>query len=244
MTLTVLTIVIPAYNEADNLGPVLDDTLLTVARAARAQPCDIIVVNDGSTDHTGKIADEYSRRVPFVRVFHHATNQGLGIALRTGFTNSRGNYVSWISADGQVNAAQVVKLLSIADGFDFITTTRLGYEMDNRYQGRPFFRMFLTWCMHVFCRLCIGIYPKHFTGIYMVRGEYLRSIPLRSQTGLVGMELYCESLRRKAKLRHGECMVGPRLSGRSKVATPMGVLKSVLDMLRMGLSRVTTNIRR
>src|SRR5262249_6543336 len=124
MTLTALTIVIPAYNEADNLGPVLDDTLVTVARAAYAQPCDIIVVNDGSSDHTGKIADEYARRVPFVRVYHHAANQGLGMALRTGFTNSRGKYVSWISADGQVKADQAVKLLESAGWVGFITATR------------------------------------------------------------------------------------------------------------------------
>lgn len=48
------------------------------------------------------------------------------------------------------------------------------------------------------------------------------------------MELYVKSLRRSAKFQHGECVISPRLSGQSKVATPAGIRMSILDMVRMG----------
>src|SRR5262249_18737789 len=160
----------------------------TLDQTPHAQPFEIVVVNDGSNDHTARVADEYAQRFPSIRVFHHAKNGGLGAALRTGFMNSRGDYVTLIPADGEIKADQAVQLLTLADGADFITTTRLGYRVQNGYQGRSLFRGFITWNMHLLCWLCLGIYPKHFTGIYMARGPYLRSIPLSSNSGLVGME--------------------------------------------------------
>lgn len=230
----VLTIVVPAFNEGDNLGPVLDDSLAMLNSADYAQPYELIVVNDGSSDHTGQVADSYARRIPCIRVFHHQTNQGLGAALRTGFTESRGEYVTMIPADGEIKADQAAKLLHIAKGADFITTTRLAYQGDGKQPGpRSFFRGFCTWTMHLLCRICLGIYPKHFTGIYMARGPFLRSIPLRSRTGLVGMELYLQSLARHATIRHGEISIRPRLSGQSKVATMSGIAKSLIEMFKV-----------
>jgi dolichol-phosphate mannosyltransferase len=229
----ILTLVIPAYNEGDNLPTVLGDALATLTESPDAQPFEVLVVDDGSTDHTGRVADDYARRFPDIRVFHHATNQGLGTALRTGFTNSRGKFVSWISADGQVKTDQPVKLLKIAEEADFITTSRLSVTSEASAQKRPLQRRFLTWCMNILCRVCLGAYPTHFTGIYMVRGSYLRSVPLYSRTGLVGMELYFKSLERHVRLAHGDMAVRPRLSGQSKVATPAGIMKSLIGMLKM-----------
>lgn len=228
-----LTIVIPAFNEGNNLGVVLDDTLATLNRTDYAQPFELVVVNDGSTDHTGQVADDYARRHPCVRAFHHAKNAGLGTALRTGFTNSRGAYVTFIPADGEVKADQAAPLLKIAEGADFVTTSRVDPAAGQEQQVRSFFREFCTWNMQVLCRLCLGICPKHFTGIYMARGEYLRSISLTSSTGLVGMELYLHSLRRKAIIHHGEVSIRRRLSGQSKVANLRGIAKSLLEMTKI-----------
>jgi glycosyltransferase involved in cell wall biosynthesis len=238
MTSIMLSVVIPAYNEDENLGAVIDDALRILTREDTVQPFEIIVVNDGSSDRTGCVAEEYRQTTSSIRVLHHASNQGLGVALRTGFANSQGEYVGWLPADGQVRADQIINLLRIADGADFITTTRLG-AVEQQNQRRSLLRKHMTWWMHILCKICLGIYPTHFTGTYMARGPYLRSIPLNARTCLVGMELYVKSLRRNAKLQHGECVITHRLSGKSKVATSGGILMSVLDMLRMGYSRLT-----
>jgi glycosyltransferase involved in cell wall biosynthesis len=229
----VFSLLIPAYNEELNLPSVLDDTLATLNHAGKAQPFEILVINDGSSDRTGQVAEEYARRFPCIRVFHHANNIGLGAGLRTGFSHSRGEFVSWIAADGEVKADQAVNLLDIAGDADFITTTRLAVELDGKPQTRPLLRRILTWWMHQFCRVCLGKYPTHFTGIYMVRGSYLRSVPLFARTGLVGMELYFQSLRRGVRICNGQMAICPRLSGKSKVATPAGICKSLIEMVKL-----------
>jgi glycosyltransferase involved in cell wall biosynthesis len=225
--------VIPAYNEGDNSPSVLDDALATLGQSAGAQPFEVLVVNDGSTDHTGAVAEDYARRHACIRVFHHPGKQGLGTGLRTGFTASRGEFVSWICADGEVKASQAVKLIQAVQEADSVTTSRLAVVLDGARQRRPLLRRFLTWWMHIFCRVCLGAYPTHFTGIYLIRGSYLRSLPLFSRTGLVGMEIYFQSLRRGVRLAHDDMEIGPRLSGKSKVATPSGILKCLLDMLKI-----------
>ena len=227
------SLVIPAYNEGDNLSAVLDDTLTTLNDAGYAHPFEVLVVNDGSTDHTGQVADDYAGRFSCIRVFHHTVNQGLGTSLRTAFTRSRGDYVTWISGDGEVKADQAVKLLHIAHDADFVTTSRLAVGSAGSETPRPLLRRVLTWWMRVFCCVCLGSYPTRFTGIYMVRGSYLRSLLLHSRTGLVGMEIYFQSRDRGVRLQHGEMAVCPRLSGKSKVATPSGILRSLIEMLKI-----------
>ena len=70
------TIVLPAYNEEDNLAQVVDDVLATFDRLDT--PSDVLIVDDGSTDRTPQIADDFAARVENVHVIHHPTNLGFG----------------------------------------------------------------------------------------------------------------------------------------------------------------------
>jgi glycosyltransferase involved in cell wall biosynthesis len=229
----VLTIVVPAYNEGDNLGIVLDDALATLNMANHANPYEIIVVDDGSTDDTATVADDYACRFSTIRVFRHIANQGMGTALRTGYTASRGEFVTFLPADGQVKADQAIALLRLAKDADLVTTTRLGCVQENQIKSRSSYREFLTWGMHICLRVCLGIYPKHFTGLYMIRGSFLRSLPLCARTACVGMEIYLWSLRRMVRMRHGEMVIRPRLSGHSKVARVGGLAREVWELLHI-----------
>src|SRR4030095_15929712 len=77
-----LTIVIPAYNEADAIGPVL--TALAEAMASSGIRHEIVVVDDGSTDGTGRAAQALLGKIPALRVIEHSENRGYGAALKTG----------------------------------------------------------------------------------------------------------------------------------------------------------------
>ena len=228
-----LSIVIPAYNEAANLPAVIRDTMATLDASETAGRYELLVVNDGSSDETGNVAEALAGRFPCVRVLHHSGNQGLGSGLRTGFASSRGDYVGWLPADGEVQADQVLVLLRNIGAGDIINSTRIGYLVENRVEHRSFYRGLLTWCFQKLCTLLVGFNPSRYSGVYLLRGAFIRSLTLYSKTGLVGLEILAHSFQRRADMRLTETTVCHRLSGRSKVATFEGIVKQVWELFKI-----------
>lgn len=91
-----LTILIPAFNEEEGLGPTLS-SLLSHERLAGAR---IIVIDDGSNDRTAEVAAGY----PGVDVARHKSNQGYGAGIKTGTRRATTPFVAWFDADGQHRA--------------------------------------------------------------------------------------------------------------------------------------------
>jgi glycosyltransferase involved in cell wall biosynthesis len=78
-TLSGISVFLPCYNEEGNLGNVV--AALTPELSKLTDRFEIIIVNDGSSDHTGEIADALAGANPSVRVVHHRKNQGYGAAV-------------------------------------------------------------------------------------------------------------------------------------------------------------------
>ena len=95
-----LSIVIPAFNEAQSLREVLNAISVDV-------PHEIIVVDDGSTDNTFPVAKEY----PYVRYVHHILNRGYGAALITGFSIAEGDIIVTIDADAQNDPKEIPEII-------------------------------------------------------------------------------------------------------------------------------------
>src|SRR3954453_13866561 len=101
--------VVPTYNEADNLGP-----LLTRLRSAEPD-VDVLVVDDGSPDGTGEIADGIATSDPRVHVLHRTAKEGLGKAYLAGFAGALErdyDVVGEIDADGSHQPEQLGRLLA------------------------------------------------------------------------------------------------------------------------------------
>ena len=90
-------VVLPCFNEEENLRFVLDDVLSTFEEIGA--PLDVIVVEDGSSDGSGAIADEYAERYEPVRVIRHESNRGFGEALDTGYAHAASDLVVLIPTD-------------------------------------------------------------------------------------------------------------------------------------------------
>lgn len=93
-----IDVLVPAFNEAGTLAANLDE-LRRYLDGARRYSWRMIVVNDGSDDATGAIADAFARSEPRVVVVHHGRNKGLGAALRSGFALATGTALVVLDAD-------------------------------------------------------------------------------------------------------------------------------------------------
>ncbi|MEI8257194.1 MAG: dolichyl-phosphate beta-glucosyltransferase [Deltaproteobacteria bacterium] len=123
MTEPNLSIVIPAYNEAGRIG-----STLTATRAyldARVLVAEVLVVDDGSRDHTTQVVEEHMRRDARVRLIRLGRNQGKGAAVRRGMLDSHGARVLFMDADLATPLAELEKLeRALDDGADVAIGSR------------------------------------------------------------------------------------------------------------------------
>jgi glycosyltransferase involved in cell wall biosynthesis len=117
----------PAHNEEANLGGLVDEALETLPSLADA--FEIVIVNDGSRDATGRIADELTAAHPgIVRAVHHPTNLGYGAALLSGFQAARHEHVAFTDGDRQFRVADLgtlIERMAAADQPDVVVGFRI-----------------------------------------------------------------------------------------------------------------------
>jgi len=116
-----LSVIVPAYNEERRIRPLLDDLVTLKEQAPDLNLCEIIVVDDGSTDGTAQVLQEYGERV---RVIRHGKNMGKGAAVKTGIAAAEGGYILFMDADGATPASEIPKMVSALERFDFVSGAR------------------------------------------------------------------------------------------------------------------------
>ena len=108
-----LSLVVPVYNEAGNILPLVSSTVQTLD--AMGRPYEVILVNDGSTDGTAAEIAEASKQWPAVRELRMEKNSGQAIALLTGLRAARGDYLLMMDGDGQNDPRDYPALLELVE---------------------------------------------------------------------------------------------------------------------------------
>jgi membrane-associated phospholipid phosphatase len=108
-----LSLVIPAYNEQENIPTLL--TRVEAALTQTAKPFEVLIVDDGSTDQTPQLLAEAMTRLPWLRVLRMARNAGQSAAFEAGFSAARGEVIATIDADLQNDPEEIPRLLPLLD---------------------------------------------------------------------------------------------------------------------------------
>lgn len=220
-----VSVVVMAYNEVASLEAVVREILGVLGSLDR--PHEILIVDDGSTDGTGALADGLAAASSVVRVVHHAPNQGLGGVYRSGFREARLELLTFFPADGQFSAGIVTQFLPLVEGHDFV----LGVLPEARRS--PFARA-LSLGERVLYRLLFGKLPR-FQGILMFRRAVLERMPLKA-TGrgwAVLMELLIRASRAGCAMRSVPIEVRPRASGASKVQNVRTIVSNLRQVVAL-----------
>jgi len=173
-----LTVVIPTYNEADNLR-----AITTALWQLSIPDLDILIVDDDSPDGTGALADELSRAyAPRFRVLHRPAKSGLGTAYVQGFQLALQNGADWIAqmdADFSHSPDYLTRFLQELDAYDVVVGSRYvpGGKLDERWS---FGRYLLSWWANsVYVRLILGLQVHDATaGFKLWRRSALEKIDL------------------------------------------------------------------
>jgi dolichol-phosphate mannosyltransferase len=170
-------VVIPTYNEADNVELIVDRVRASVPAF------DVLIVDDGSPDGTGQIADGLSAVDDHVHVMHRTAKAGLGAAYLAGFAWALGqsspgyDYVVEMDADGSHLPEQLPRLLEAARDADLVLGSR--WVAGGRIVNWPRSRLLLSRGGNLYTRLAMGLPLRDATGGYRVfRSDTLRGIDL------------------------------------------------------------------
>ncbi len=187
---TELSVVLPAYNEAENIARVVRDC--SAYLDGTGLDYELLVTNDGSADNTGAILDGLVAEFPRLRPLHHPQNKGYGAALRTGFDAAEKRFVFYMDGDGQFDIRDLEKILPLATDDDHIVT---GFRIERR---DPFLRRMNAKLFGGFLvKIMLGVYVRDLNCAFkLIPKKVLDAITLESTGALINAELYGRAIRK------------------------------------------------
>jgi dolichol-phosphate mannosyltransferase len=219
-----LDIVILAYNEQESVEQAVAD----VHDALGPTDIDyhITVVDDGSTDRTGIIANRLASRDPRLSVRCHAFNKGMGAACRTGFSAGTRSYVTMLPADRQIRANQLPRLVELAGP---------GVAVTSVYENRPndALRTLVSRTFRLLLHVAMGPTPV-LEGTYIVPRDLFESVELVSETFTVNFEILHHARRSGLEIRVATIRSHQRERGRSHVFTARRIARVANEVARLG----------
>jgi hypothetical protein len=205
---------------------------------------EIVLVNDGSRDGTGREADALAGADPRVRVIHHERNRGLGAVLRTATEAARGDYVVGSPVDSPLTAQQIGAFHDTMEpraSYSYFPgkaacDIAVGFRL--RRPGYRWWMRTCSWIYRVMLRVLFLVWLRDFNWICMYRREVFQKISIESDTFVALPEILVKAKRAGLVLRQVPCPMQARRSGRGTVARPRMLFVAFAAMTRLWL-RVT-----
>lgn len=224
--LTSLSVFFPCYNEEANVERV---TRAAVRMCQRVCPHDyeVIIVDDGSRDRTGAIADALAAELPNVRAVHNRPNLGYGGALQRGFREATRDFVFYTDGDGQFDFEEIDRLLPLLEQYNIISA----YRLDRK---DPLIRRINAACWTTLVNVMFGLWLRDIDCAFKL---YPRELFTRIQMRSMGALIDTEILARARYLGYSIGQVGvhhhPRVAGRQTGADLRVILRAFHELFSL-----------
>jgi len=219
-----LSVFLPTFNEEGNIKAAVAKVVSVLKKVVGKW--ELIIVDDGSTDDTSKIADELAGADRRIRVIHHGVNRGYGGALKTGFENAKYSWVSFMDSDRQFDFSEIEKFIVKKNEADLI----LGYRLK---RADSLARKIFTFGWSTLARLMLGLKARDYScGFKMIKKKVYEDIqPLVGEEKVTQIEMLVKA--RKMGFKFAQVGVNhfPRISGKPTGAKLKVVIKSLYDLL-------------
>jgi dolichol-phosphate mannosyltransferase len=169
-----LSVLIPAYNESENIQAAYESTLRALTAAGITDYELIIITNnrpDGTNDGTPAIADELARQDSHI-VRIHNPYVGLGYKFRQGVKAATKDFVTFVPGDNETVEESVTSIFRHLGQAEMVITYTGNKEV------RPLKRRFVSWCFTQLCNLLFGLRLKYFNGICIYPRKMLQMVPM------------------------------------------------------------------
>jgi dolichol-phosphate mannosyltransferase len=209
-------VVVPTYNECENLPQIVSAIL------SQDAPLDVLIVDDGSPDGTGAMADEFAARDSRVHVLHRKSKDGLGRAYLAGFAWALDHdygFVFEMDADFSHDPKNLPRFLDAAANADVVVGSR--YASGVNVINWPMSRLLLSWFANTYARCVTGLKLTDATGGFKCfRREVLAAMPfdrVRSNGYAFQIEMSFRAWKKGVRIQELPIIFTDRMEGRSKM---------------------------
>lgn len=224
-----LSVFFPAYNEEKNIEATVrkaKDVLLKIA-----DKWEIIIVDDGSKDNTGKIGDALAKEDERIKVIHHSPNKGYGASLKSGFYSSKYSWIAFTDADGQFDFSEITKFIEKQEetGADLV----IGYYLSRQV---PFYRKVNTFFWQLVVFALFGLKVRDIDcGFKLISKKVIEGIPhLESERGaFISSEFLIKANKKDFKIVEIGVHHYPRKAGKGTGANLDVIIKSFVDLFKL-----------
>jgi glycosyltransferase involved in cell wall biosynthesis len=217
-----ITVFFPVYNDERTVERLTLKTLEVLADIANEY--EVIIVNDGSPDGSGQIADRLAQEHDHVRVLHHETNKGYGAAIRTGFNAARYEWICQTDGDFEYDIQDLRKMIRLHTYYDLIITFRYVKLYSN-------WRIFVSGMYNALCRF---VFRSNFrdisTGLRLVRKSVYDELTLTSTSPFIGAEITFRTMLKGYRVGEMGIQTFPREFGSGSSTSWKNILMTVKDM--------------
>jgi dolichol-phosphate mannosyltransferase len=230
-----ISIVLPTYNEAGNIEPLIERTLAALGDYPGG--VEVVVVDDDSPDGTWQLVQRIAERDSRVRLIHRTTESGLTSAISRGIREARGQWVGWMDCDLSMPPEEWPHFAAaLANGADMAVGSRWvpgGGDVAHSFTGRTFSRI-----INIYAGLVLDWSIKDYTsGFILGRKAIFEQIDLRGDYGEYCIDMLYRTQKSGFTIRELPYLCVPREAGESKTAV------NVWGYLTRGVNYVTTVLK-
>ena len=220
-----ISVFFPCYNEQDNVAGTVEQALAVLEKLKA--DFEIIIVDDGSSDATGQIAEEIAGRNSKVKVVHHPTNLGYGAALQSGFKAATKKLVFYTDGDGQFDISEMPPLLPMMGQYDIVSCFRL-----NR-QDSPI-RKINGWAWTKAVCLLFGMKIRDIDCAFkLYKREIFDKISLLSTGALIDAEILAQAIRQGYTVTQKGVHHYPRKAGAQSGANLRVIFRAFKELFKL-----------
>jgi len=219
-----ISVFFPVYKDERTVERVTQKAIKVLSEVA--DQYEIIIIDDGSPDRSGEIADELARQYPFVSVVHHPKNLGYGAALKSGFAKARYEWICFTDGDDEYDIFDLRKLIALRDFYDLVIT----FRYVKIYSGD---RQFISWVYNGVLRALFRTsYRDISTGLRLVRKSVIDRIDCQSNSPFIGAELTIKVMLKGYRVGEVGIQTFPREFGKGASTSVANIMATIRDMLR------------
>lgn len=218
-----ISLFFPVYRDEPTVRRVTEKAIAVLKEVAREY--EVIIVDDGSPDQAGQIADQLSDEYPCVTVVHHSRNLGYGAAIKSGLAKARYEWICFTDGDDEYDVFDLHKLIAVKDYYDLIIT----FRYVKIYSGQ---RQIISWVYNQLLRMVFRTHYRDIsTGLRLVRKTLIEQITCQADSPFIGAEITIKSMLKGYRVGEVGIQTFPREFGTGASTSLPNILATVRDMV-------------